>query len=257
VTARHGSFEEEFVPKVIVGAERMIAKVLPRTWSPNQVVAHNVTRARLLRGWTQDQAAEALAPYLGSRLSVASLSAIERSIAGTRVKQFTADELVAMSRAFGVPLGWWLTPPNEGSLHTPDHERLGIDFAELADIVLGTPDTLPPWIEALRQWAAQHASASKRAAPLPDPAARTATHAELRAQTLVRERFGDLAETRDVLRRLADLLDQLDDPRTNGTPQDQTAPSVAAAPAQRTSRSRRETKKGPGGGPPTVGGRQA
>ncbi len=44
-----------------------LKEVLPRTWSPNQVVAHNLTRARLLRGWTQDQAAEALAPYLGTR----------------------------------------------------------------------------------------------------------------------------------------------------------------------------------------------
>src|SRR6202521_4025075 len=92
---------------------------LPPTWSPNQVVAHTLTRARLLRGWTQDQAAEALAPYLGTRLSLASFSAIERSIAGTRVKQFTADELVALSRAFDLPLGWWLTPPPAGTLHTP------------------------------------------------------------------------------------------------------------------------------------------
>src|SRR6202521_4633198 len=96
-----------------------INKILPRTWTPNQVVAHNLTRARLLRGWTQDQAAEALAPYLGSRLSLASFSAIERSIAGTRVKQFTADELVALSRAFDLHLGWWFTPTPDGALHTP------------------------------------------------------------------------------------------------------------------------------------------
>ncbi len=75
-------------------------ELLPRTWTANQVVAHNLSRARLLRGWTQDQAAAEVAPYLGSHLSAASFSAIERSIAGTRVKQFNADELVALSRAF-------------------------------------------------------------------------------------------------------------------------------------------------------------
>ncbi len=37
--------------------------------TPNQVVAYNVAKARALRGWTQEQAAEALAPYLGPRLS--------------------------------------------------------------------------------------------------------------------------------------------------------------------------------------------
>ena len=31
-----------------------------RTYSPNQIVALNVGRARALRGWTQEQAAEAL-----------------------------------------------------------------------------------------------------------------------------------------------------------------------------------------------------
>src|ERR1700674_5681899 len=118
---------------------KLAAKLLPRTWSPNQVVAHNLTRARLLRGLTQDQAAEALAPYLGSRLSLASFSAIERSIAGTRVKQFTADELVALSRAFDLPLGWWFTPPAEGAMYIPDHQRTGVDFNELVDVVLGTP----------------------------------------------------------------------------------------------------------------------
>src|SRR5271169_4459120 len=188
------------------------AKLLPRTWSPNQVVAHNLTRARLLRGWTQDQASEALAPYLGSRLSLASFSAIERSIAGTRVKQFTADELVALSRAFDLPLGWWFTPPADGAMYTPDHQRTGVDFDELVDVVLGTPDTLPAWTDALQHWAAQRATttAARRTGD------RVAEQIDLRARALVRERFGDIAEARDVLRRLADLLDQLDEPASGG-----------------------------------------
>ena len=35
--------------------------------TPNQVVAYNLTRAREGKGWTQDEAADALAPYLGKR----------------------------------------------------------------------------------------------------------------------------------------------------------------------------------------------
>src|SRR3546814_1144418 len=49
-------------------------------WTPNQIVAHNISKARMLRSWTQDQAAEACAPYLGARLSPASWSALERSV---------------------------------------------------------------------------------------------------------------------------------------------------------------------------------
>src|SRR3974390_3261592 len=102
--------------KVAGKLERGVGKVIPRTGPPNQVVAQNLPRARELRGWTQEEAADALAPYLGARLSGASLSAIERSIRGTRVKVFSADELVALSRAFELPLGWWFTPPDEGAL---------------------------------------------------------------------------------------------------------------------------------------------
>lgn len=190
-------------------AERL-QKLLPRTWTANQVVAHNLLRARILRGWTQEQAADELAPYLGARLSHASFSAIERSIASARVKQFSADDLVALSRAFRVPLGWWFTPPEEGALHTPDHSHHGVDFAELVDIVLGTPDTLPVLAEALNRWAAARPLAASDPQRTPSATARASELAELRARSMVRERFGDLGEARDVLRRLADLLDQMD-----------------------------------------------
>src|SRR4051794_151231 len=95
-----------------------------RAWTCNQIVAYNLARARLLRGWTQDQAAQNLAPYLGQRLSAASWSAMERSVDGGRIKHFTADELLALARGFEVPIGWFLTPPpaSDGiALATADH----------------------------------------------------------------------------------------------------------------------------------------
>jgi hypothetical protein len=217
----------------------LAAKLLPRTWSPNQVVAHNLTLARLLRGWTQDQASEALAPYLGSRLSLASFSAIERSIAGTRVKQFTADELVALSRAFDLPLGWWFTPPADGAMYTPDHKRTGVDFDELVDVVLGTPETLPAWTDALQQWAAQRATTTtgRRTGD------RVAEQIDLRARTLVRERFGDITEARDVLRRLGDLVEELGEPTPSGTEPGREGASGTAPSAEATEKARRPRTK--------------
>src|SRR3546814_13753887 len=85
----------------------------PPSWTPNHVGAHTHAKARLFRGWTQDQAAEACAPYLGTRLSPASWSAIERSVDGNRIKQVSADELVAFARAFDLPVGWFLTPRSD------------------------------------------------------------------------------------------------------------------------------------------------
>ncbi len=91
--------------------------------TPNQVVAHNVAKAGALRGWTQEQAAEALAPYLGAKLSGASFSALERSAwTPARVKQFSADDLLALSRGFDLPIGFFFTPlpPAENAgLHAP------------------------------------------------------------------------------------------------------------------------------------------
>src|SRR6478672_2324430 len=100
------------------------------TWTPNQIVAHNINKARLLRGWTQDQAAEALAPFLGTRLSAASWSAIERSVDGGRIREFTADELVAFARGFELPLGCFLTPPpalEDIRVAAPDAKGKGLD----------------------------------------------------------------------------------------------------------------------------------
>src|SRR3954447_14604982 len=136
--------------------------LLRRTYSPNQVVALNVARARAMRGWTQEQASAAIAPYLGTRLSNASFSSIERSIGGTRVKHFSADELIAFSRGFDLPIGWFFLPPppeQDAGLHTPDATWRGMDMSLLLDAILGTPTSAPPWRTALLDYAAATAKA--------------------------------------------------------------------------------------------------
>jgi len=85
--------------------------------TPNQIVASNLASARALRGWTQEEAAEKLEPFLGTRWSKATFSAAERSVAGKRVRQFTADEVVAFACAFELPIGWFFLPP------PPDPDR--------------------------------------------------------------------------------------------------------------------------------------
>jgi hypothetical protein len=77
----------------------------------NQLVAHNLRRARLLRGWTQEDAAKRLEPYLGKLWSKATFSAAERSAEpGTRAREFSADEILAFTRVFGMSLGWFFLP---------------------------------------------------------------------------------------------------------------------------------------------------
>lgn len=113
-------------------SERRVDVVPRRTTrlTPNQIVALNLTRVRVERGWSQPQAAAALEPFLGVRWSRASYSAVERSVDGGRIKQFSADELVAIARCFDRPIGWFLTPPADVTATTPDQPR-GLDATVL------------------------------------------------------------------------------------------------------------------------------
>lgn len=195
----------------------------PGLWTANQIVAFNVAKARLLRGWTQEEAAQELAPYLGTLLSTASFSAIERSVDTGRVREFNADELLAFARGFRVPITWFFTPPTvwEGvGVSTPDADEEGLDPIVMLHAVLGTPETLADYRSYLLSW--------------PDPRTRMRMNPDgtmenlgrlqqdvhpmlddllrLRARRQLRDRFGDVDQARDVLRALTALLDEMDDP---------------------------------------------
>jgi len=77
--------------------------------SPCQIIAWNLGRARRSRGWTQEEAAEKLEPYLGYRLSRAAWSQAERCLYG-KLRRFDADEIVAFARAFEVPVSYFFAP---------------------------------------------------------------------------------------------------------------------------------------------------
>jgi transcriptional regulator with XRE-family HTH domain len=62
--------------------------------TPNQVVAHNLRRARLRRGWTQSETAA----RIGLGWSKATYSAAERSVTSRRIRHFDADEIVMARR---------------------------------------------------------------------------------------------------------------------------------------------------------------
>ena len=201
---------------------RRAKKSVPKLWTANQIVAFNVAKARLLRGWTQEEAADALAPYLGVRMSAASFSAIERSVDVARPREFSANEILAFARGFRVPIAWFFTPPGfwEGvGVSTPDAGEEGLDPEVMLDAVLGTPETLEDYRAYLFSW--------------PDPSHRLRIHAEgrtedlgrvtedvhprlddlleLRMRRFVRDRLGDIDRAREVLASLTALLDKLDE----------------------------------------------
>ena len=134
--------------------------------SPDQIVAWNLKRARLLRGWTQVEAAKRLAPHIGVHWSKATYSGAERSVSSNRIRQFSADELLAFSLTFDFPIPLFLVPPPEAEsvghggsdevvgreqyldllfeLDEPARKRLHTEVLEFT-----APNTL-----ALRRWSA-------------------------------------------------------------------------------------------------------
>lgn len=102
--------------------------------SPNQVVAYNLRRGRTgLRRWTQAETAERLEPYLGTRWSVAVYSAAERSVDGKRVREFTADDIDAFSRAFEVPISFFFVPPSADD--TVGHPQATAEPSSATDVI--------------------------------------------------------------------------------------------------------------------------
>jgi hypothetical protein len=182
----------------------------PTTLAPNQVIAHNLARAREFKGWTQQQAAEALAPYLGAHWSKATFSAAERSVDGKVIRQFTGDDIVAFARCFDVPIAWFFMPPpatdEDGRavrLGTPDAPE-GQDLSLLVDLVFGEPGSDPLVGLRLEEWLDRpdddQPSDGERSAGL---AAATRVAALLRAG-------GDgLDRWRDQLMEIAGHLDNL------------------------------------------------
>ena len=180
------------------------------TWTPNQVVASNLARLRQRRGWTQAETAGQLSQVSPRPWSEATVAHAERSVTGNRIREFTADDLVAMARAFDVPALYFLTPPPNLFVSVPDSPTYGVHGAKMLEAVLGRPDNLAEWETLIDEWTVF----PEDEVPFPLDAARRAQIrataqeiALIRAHHLVRRHFAgiNLLQLRETLLGLADL----------------------------------------------------
>ena len=177
----------------------------------NQVVAFNLAQAREWKGWTQDEAAEALEPYLGKRWSKASVSQAERSIAGKFIRNFDADEIVAFARAYELPVTWFFMPPPPWSdqpgapvkldVHDSD---VGVAIAELVDLVFGTPENAALLQMRLAAWFQMHPS------QITDAQHRVAELVQARIDTIAAETLNQLGDWQTTLRAMANHIEDLE-----------------------------------------------
>ena len=112
----------------------------------HQIVAYNFRRAREEAGWTQTQTSDQLEPYLGYKLNQAGVSAIERTFDSERRRNIDVAEVVAFSRCFDRPVGWFFLPPAglgehlvEPVLHDAERARFNRPAVELVAHVMGRP----------------------------------------------------------------------------------------------------------------------
>jgi transcriptional regulator with XRE-family HTH domain len=163
-------------------------KADPRTWSAAQVVAHNMTRARELRGLSQSEVAERLSTFSGSPWSQVTVAQAEGSVSGNRMRQFTANELVALARCFDLPVLYFLLPPTDGAdgLAAPDAPAKGWPWEYLLLLVWGHRNNFPIVAERAAPWA--HAS-TVVTVPVDDVLDGTPDTGLLEQLTRERERF--------------------------------------------------------------------
>jgi transcriptional regulator with XRE-family HTH domain len=168
----------------------------------NQVVGYNMARWRTAAGITQAELGERLGGW-----SNATVSAAERSWDGKRIRQFTADEIVAIALELGVPVpALFLPPEDDGAsvryLFHPHNGGTCLDMAALFSLLL--PETAEDpapgkqWREAFEQATGRYLDAERGEELL--ASLRGWTTAEARAARLERMRGHRAA----VLEMLAD-----------------------------------------------------
>jgi transcriptional regulator with XRE-family HTH domain len=181
------------------------------TWTPNQVVASNLSRLRQRRGLTQAEAARELSDFSGKAWTEAMVAHAERSVTGNRIREFTADDLVTMARAFDVPVLYFLTPPARGVfVKVPDSPRYGVTTLTMLEAVLGRLDNLSEWETLLDEWdfpdddELPFPRSEERRKELKAVAQEVSL---IRAHHLIRHHFkGDLVELQETLYSLANLV---------------------------------------------------
>lgn len=234
-----------------------------RHWTVSQVVAHNLTRARELRGLTQAEIAERLSRFTGANWTQATVAQAEGSVGGQRVRQFTANELVALARTFDLPVLFFFLPPDDrdGTLATDDR-KAGLPWEYLLLLVLGHRGNFGVLAERSANW--QHVLAGGVDIPAGDPLEDGDRLAEIAGALRHREpllpedvvaavfhglaarRMGgaprpgqDVATFAENLRGLADALVAFDQYRPGAFIDEQVVEDIAAERRQSTKRRRR------------------
>ena len=109
---------------------------------------------------TMAEVADRLSRFTGARWTDVTVAQAESWASGKRVRQFTANELVALARTFDLPVLYFFMPPEDGprGLETPDAPARGWPWEYLLLLVWGHAKNFPTVADRAAPWA--HVSAA-------------------------------------------------------------------------------------------------
>ena len=203
-----GRQQTRIVQPVVCGGVRacLAGIVVSGTLTPNQIVAGNLYAARKLRGWTQEETARHLEPYLGALWSKANYSVAENSFRrNERLRNFSADDLVALAATFELPMSWFFTPPpftgenaaddfGEHKVTISPGSTKALDISDYLTVVFGTLKGVELALKRIH-WIGDEATTKVQ-----QEAVRDAALAKVKART------ADLARWRQSLQELQELV---------------------------------------------------
>lgn len=105
-----------------------------------QVVGWRMSAARKSQGRTQEWVAERMSRFTGANWTVSTVSLAENSATSSRPRSFTANDIVALARTFGMPIPYFFIPPDdrEKKPYFPDASNAGWDY--LIGLLVGSDD---------------------------------------------------------------------------------------------------------------------
>ncbi len=103
----------------------------------SDVVANRMHSARQLRGKTQTWVAERMTRFTTSKWSVSAVSAAEGGTTGGRPRSFNANEIVALSRTFDLPIPYFFVPPEKPKLPPDFPDAPSADWDYLLYLLFG------------------------------------------------------------------------------------------------------------------------
>ena len=105
-----------------------------------QVVGWRMSAARKSQGRTQEWVAERMTLFTGVNWTISTVSLAENSATSSRPRSFTANDIVALARTFGLPIPYFFIPPDDPPMEPNFPGAPDAGWSCLVGLLVGSSD---------------------------------------------------------------------------------------------------------------------